>query len=348
MKILIAGLGSAGQRHLRNIRGEYGDSVEILAFRKRGSQRTLTDSLEVREGVLLEREYGVRPCYDLGEALSHKPDIAFVTNITSMHVPVAIEAVKAGCDVFVEKPLSCDMRGVRSLHDLASESGRIVFLGFQNRYHAALRKVKAAVDGGALGKIVSVFAEVGEQISTMHAYEDYRETYLARAEMGGGLILNQFVHELDYLRWLFGEPRSVFAVAGNMEMFDIDVEDQCSALMIMESHNQSIPVAALADFYQRPPSRRLKVVGSKGWMEADLTGNSLTSALDGALSTEVFADFGRNDMFVAELRDFMGCVESRGAPQIGLMDGIASLQAALAVRKSVEEAREVRVDEIKW
>ena len=76
MKILMIGLGSIGQRHLRNIKRVYGEEAQILAYRVRGLKRTFSDTMQIRENVSLEEEYNIKSFDDLSKALLEKPDIA--------------------------------------------------------------------------------------------------------------------------------------------------------------------------------------------------------------------------------------------------------------------------------
>lgn len=88
MKILMIGLGSVGQRHLRNIKRVYGDKFEIIAFRTRRLQETFSDNMQIRDGINLEAEYGLKVYSDLSLALQEKPDIAYITAANKYSVPV--------------------------------------------------------------------------------------------------------------------------------------------------------------------------------------------------------------------------------------------------------------------
>ena len=81
MKILMIGLGSIGQRHLRNIKRVYGEEAQILAYRVRGLKRTFSDTMQIRENVSLEEEYNIKSFDDLSKALLEKPDIAEIACI---------------------------------------------------------------------------------------------------------------------------------------------------------------------------------------------------------------------------------------------------------------------------
>lgn len=347
LKILMVGLGSIGQRHLRNFTSLYGHKHRILAYRVRGLQRTFSADMKIRKGVNLESEYNIQSFGDLELALKERPDIAFITNITSEHISCAIAAAKAGCDLFLEKPLSHSMEGIDVLSELVSSKGLIAFVGFQNRYHPCIVMAKKYLEERVLGNVISVDVEMGERIETMHSYENYSSTYMARRDMGGGVVLNQEIHELDYIQWLFGVPDDVYSVGGNSGSLNIDVEDNCTSIYKVRAGGRTIPIVVHADFFQSPTSRRCKIVGEHGQIEFDLLNPSISLCLHGEKTqTTKFDQFQRNDMFMAELKDFMESVSTRKAPAIPLCAGIYSMRMALAAKKSFEDRRIVRLEEI--
>ena len=320
MKILMIGLGSIGQRHLRNIRKLYGDEPEILAYRVRRLQQTFSDDMKIRDGVNLEDEFNIRVYSDLDEALLERPQVAFITNITAKHMECAIRAAKAGCNLFLEKPISDSMDLISELRKVIEDKQLIVYVGYQNRLHPC----------------------------TMHTSEDYSKTYMARKEMGGGPILNLQIHCLDYLQMLFGVPESVYSVAGSNSGLDIDVEDFASSLYSFGQNEGGIlPVYAHTDFLQYPPVHKIKIVGEKGRIEADLNQAASKQIVDGlTVSENEHKDFIRNNMFIEELSEFFNCVNERKRPDSDFEQGIIGLKMALAAKKSAEEKRKVFLEEI--
>lgn len=119
MKILIVGLGGIGQRHVRNLRTILGQNVEIVAYRVRGLPHVVTPALQMDAARNVEREYNIRAFEDLGAALAERPDVAFICNPNSLHMPVALLCVEAGCDLFLEKPVSSSLAGVAELMQAA-------------------------------------------------------------------------------------------------------------------------------------------------------------------------------------------------------------------------------------
>lgn len=349
MKVLMVGLGSIGQRHLRNLRRLYGEKVEIMAYRVRGLQRTFSDDMKVRDGVSLEEEFQIRSFAHMEDALGEKPDVAFITNVTSEHIPCAMKAVEAGCDIFLEKPVSNSMDGVWELLRAVRERKRIAYVGYQNRFHPCIQTARLYLAEGRIGKLISADSEFGERLTTMHTYEDYRQTYMARKDLGGGPVLTLQIHALDYLQYLISKPTAVYSMAGSSGSLRTDAEEYASSLYtFVRPDGKNILVHAYTDYYQYPPVHRLKVVGEKGRIELDLNKAASRLVIEGeTVEAKSFPDFSRNDMFLQEIRDFFDCVAKRREPESNLEQGIAGLRMALAAKKSAEENRMVRLEEIR-
>ena len=341
MRILIAGLGGIGQRHVRNLRAAYGSQIELIAYRVRRLSHVVTPTLDIDSTRDVERQYGIEAFASLAEALARKPDIAFVTNPTSMHIETAIECASAGCDLFLEKPLSHDEARVSELSDLIAQKSLVAMVGFQLRFHPAFVKFAEIVKSGALGEILAVRATIGEYLANWHRYEDYRTMYAARADLGGGVVLSQ-IHELDYLYSLFGMPSRVFALGGRFSHLEIDVEDTADALLEFRFGERALPITLHQDYLQRPPSRNCEVIGDRGVARLDLVSASVTANVPSGASEEMrFGDFDRNALFTAELDHFMTCVRDRATPSISLRDGLASLRIALAIKASIASGKVV-------
>ena len=218
------GLGSIGQRHLRNVYAKYGGEATILAYRVRNLNRTITPNLTIDENVDFIKRYSVNVFADLNKALAQSPDVAFICNPTSHHVSSCLAVAEAGCDFIVEKPLSHLMDGIEKLLSICESKKLIGLVGYQLRFHPCYTLLKKLVTEGTIGSILSVHAEVGEYLPGFHKYEDYRQSYASRKDLGGGIVLSQ-IHEIDYLYDLFGMPSKVVGLGGHLSDLEIDVED---------------------------------------------------------------------------------------------------------------------------
>ena len=335
-RCVFAGLGGIGQRHLRNLRALLGDSVEVVAYRVRRERQTLDDSLQVVPGVDLEREYGVRVCTDLDEALSERPDVVFITNPSSLHVPIALEAARRGCHLFIEKPLSHSLEQVSELAALCDAQGLVTCVAYQLRYHPGFLRLRELLAENAIGKVLSVRAEVGEYLPGFHPYEDYRRMYASNSALGGGVTLSQ-IHEIDFLCALFGAPRRVFSMGGHVSSLEVDVDDlSLSLLEFARADGSPLFVELHQDFVQRPGQRSTTVIGERGKIVWSLSGRFLEHVDESgrSLDRQDYTQFPRNRAFVDGLANFLGCVIRGEACTPSLREGALSLEVAVALLAS--------------
>lgn len=340
MKILIAGLGSIGRRHFRNLiaLGE----KDIVLYRT--NRATLPD--DELAGYPVET--------DLAEALKkHQPRAVIVSNPTALHLDVAIPAARAGCAILLEKPISHDLSRVDELRHAVAESGSRVLVGFQFRYHPTLNKARELIAAGAIGRVLSAHAHWGEYLPNWHPWEDYRQSYAARAELGGGVIVT-LTHPLDYLRYLLGEVDALWSFNGHVSPLEMDVEDV--AEIGLRFKNGAIGGVHL-NYVQRPPVHRLEIVGTGGtlrWDNADglLTLLTMPDAFGGIhpqplLATEqrfpLPAGFERNQLFVAQTHHFLAVAKGEADAICSLEDGIRALEMALAAYRSQKTGDKIQL-----
>lgn len=345
MKALLIGLGGVGQRHARNLRSLFPD-VELLAYRVRGYSHVVTPKLQADSGLDVEKTLGIRSFSDLQAALAEEPQIAIICNPSSLHISTAIACVQAGCDVLVEKPLADSLDGVSDLARAAEQAERLVMVAYQLRFHPCVKQLAATLASGVLGNLLSVRVTVGEYLPGWHPYEDYRGSYAARADLGGGVVLTQ-IHELDYLSSLFGAPKRVFAMGGHWSGLEIDVEDTASALLEFSAQGRTLPVHLHQDYLQRPASRQCEVIGDRAKVIMDLPSMTVTvHEFNGSQPTTYsFSDFDRNQLFLDEMQHFLTCVKERRRPIVDLHDGVTSLRMALAIKRSMRTGTLVSLDE---
>jgi predicted dehydrogenase len=345
MKILMVGLGAIGQRHIRNLRKLMGADLEILAYRFRNKSKVLTDDLKIEDDGNLEDKYNVRTYTDLDQALSQKPDAVFICNPSSLHIPIALKAAQAGCHLFIEKPLSHNMDQVEELINLVESHNSIAVVGYQMRFNPCLQRLHAILQEQIIGRVLSVRVEVGEYLPGWHTYEDYRHTYASKQDLGGGALLSQ-IHEMDYLYWMFGLPRRVYALGGHLSSLEIDVEDIVETLMEYELESHRIPVSVHQDFLQRPPHRTCEVIGDHGKILVNLASLNVDMFDGGGKQVEAasYAGFQRNQMFLDELKYFIASL--RGSPDsstgqrtqgplVSVREAVYSLRMALAAKESL-------------
>ncbi|MEE9324789.1 MAG: Gfo/Idh/MocA family oxidoreductase [Dehalococcoidia bacterium] len=327
MKILLVGLGSIGVRHANNIK-RLRPETTLLAYRARGLPPSGLDS-----GVEFQA------FTDLEEALSQYPEAVIIANPTALHMPVALAAIRHGCHLFIEKPLSHSLEGVEELLAEAKAERLSVMVGCNYRFHPGLRQIKQWLAEGRIGRMVSVEARAGEFLPDWHAGEDYRRGYSARLDLGGGVILT-FIHELDYIYWLFGLPIRVQAVARKVSTLDIEVEDVAAITL---DYGGVIAQVHL-DYIQRPPERNCLFIGEEGTILWDYYKDE-ARLFDASLGKwEVFSNpqgFERNSMYLDEMAHFFACMDGQEIPLVPGEEGRDVLALALAAKEAAEANRVV-------
>jgi predicted dehydrogenase len=327
LRIAVVGCGSIGSRHARNLRTL---GVADLA---------LCDLDRARATGLGEELGATRVDDDVAALLAgQRPHAVMVCTPPSSHLAIARTALAAGAHVFCEKPLAPQMAGVDELLERAADAKRFLMMGMCYRFHPGLARVAERLAAGVVGRPLVVQMWAGHYLPDWHPWADYRREYSAQRRLGGGVLLDS-IHSFDTLRWLFGEAREVTGMLGKLSNLEIDTEDVAAALVRLES---GVIAELHVDYLQRHPQSRLEVVGSAGTLVFDGQSARWRGAGEEAWSEERFA-FAPNDMYAAEVAEFLECVATGRAPVPDGAEGRATLALALAVRESAEQGRMVRL-----
>jgi len=326
MKFLIVGYGSIGLRHFQNLKrlGE-----EDLLFLRTG-QSTLED--QELDSIPVEQ--------NLQGAIQHRPDAAIIATPTAKHLEVAIPLAEEGISLMIEKPVSHSMDGIDELMDAVNSARGKILLGYQFRFHPSLIFIKKALEEGLIGEPLSVRSHWGEYLPGWHPWEDFRTSYSARRDLGGGVVLT-LSHPIDYLRWMFGCADSVTAEVAPVSTLALDVEDHAELII---QFSCGVLASVHLNYFQKPPEHSLVILGTEGslhWEYDD--GTVYHSSLKDGSRNQVFTlePFERNDMFLAEMKHFIQLVRGDAASSCNLEDGIETLKICLGALRSSELGQRV-------
>jgi predicted dehydrogenase len=327
-RVLVVGCGSIGKRHIRNLLAL--GVAEVLAFDVREDRRREVENPDVQTLANLE------------EAWERSPEAVVIAVPPSLHVPLALEAAHHGCHLFIEKPLADGVQEIRELLEVVRKRRLVTLVGCNMRFHPGLILVKQLLDEEAVGRVVSASAAFGQYLPDWHPWEDYRQSYSARRDLGGGIILDA-IHELDYMRWLLGEIQSVVCFAGNLGGLDIETED--TAGLLLRFAGGAIGEIHL-DYVQRAYSRTCQIVGDQGTIHWDYVAREVRWYSSADRQWCVIPDpagWEPNRMYLEEMRHFFRCLDGKEKAALDAFEGKRVLEVALAAKTSFENRQIVEL-----
>jgi len=327
-RFFVIGCGSIGKRHISNLQ-QLGVG-NILAFDPRGDRLD-----EVQE------QFGIAVTQDIEKGISDNVQVTFICSPTHLHLEHALLAAEAGSHMFIEKPLSHTLDGIEQLLDSVSSRSLLALVGCNFRFHPGLRFVRELLRKDQLGTIVTARAQFGQYLPDWHPWEDYSRTYSAQSVMGGGVILDR-IHEIDYMRWLFGEVTEVYAIAEKLTDLAIDVEDTVEILLRFSS---GCIGSVHLDYVRRQYDCHLELTGDKGSLEWVYQDNSVRwqCAGDETERVESWPEYDGNTMYLEEIGHFLDVLGGAVAPEQDLIGATRTLELALAARESARTRKPILV-----
>jgi len=249
-KILIIGLGSIGKKHIKAIKSILPQS-EIIALRSNRNSEDFHD---------------VKNIYSLKESDIKDVKFALITNPTSEHKRTVLSLIDYGFPIFIEKPLHSTL-DVKDMIALVNERCIITYVGCNLRFLDCLRYAfslyKTKVE-----KLNEVNVYCGSFLPGWRQNTDYRKSYSACPELGGGVHLD-LIHEVDYLYWFFGNPITVRRSFKNQSSLKIRAFDYCNYLLDYDGFCASV----VLNYYRRDPKRMLELVFEDETYMVDLLKN---------------------------------------------------------------------------
>jgi predicted dehydrogenase len=338
MNILILGLGSIGQRHLRNLK-LIEPKAKFYALRKKNTIPLLTSANKVMKGDI-KKKYSLEYINSLAQIKKNKIkiDCAFVCTPSSHHILQAIWLIKNNINCFVEKPLGSSLHHLKQLENLLKKNKKIItMMGFQLRFNPIIHYLEKIIKKkSSIGKIFSVHIHHGEHIQDFHPYEDYKTSYAANKRLGGGVILTQ-IHEIDYLLHLFEKYNfnNMSSISSKVSDLHLDVEDVFSANFLLKKNKSKILCSMNLNFLERPKKRKIYLIGKKGTINVCFNSQKIFIYRNNKKIIKNFK-FHKNDIFIKELKFFISKVKSKTKIPDGLnlSNGIKTLRFAMKLKNN--------------
>ena len=316
LRVGVVGVGNMGYHHARvysELAGE--GKVELVGIADANFERAKE----------VAKRFGAIPYADYRELAKEELDAVSIAVPTSLHRQVALEFIKAGTNVLVEKPIADTIENAQAIIEAAKKEKVTLMVGHIERFNPAVLKLKDIIDAGVLGEIVTMNAKrVGPMVVRI-------------ADVG--VIIDLAVHDIDVMGFLAGSRvREVYAKARNVK-HPANVDDY--ALIMLTFENE---ISGVVETNRLTPhkTRTLNVVGTSGIAYLDYINQSLT-LYDEQWVKE--AKIQKKEPLRNELEHFIECVESRKKPLVSGEEGLHALEVAIRALESAKEDKIVKLGE---
>ena len=301
MRILMIGLGSIGQRHLKNLKKIFPRAV-FYAYRKKNKNLVIQD-VKIKKKTNLQKYYKLKIINNLKKALKIKPNITFICNPSIFHYRDATLFAKQGSHVFIEKPLYASDTEAKKLIKILDRKKLVSMIGYQLRFHPVIKIVKKIISKKKYGNIISANFNNLTYLPSHHPYEDYSLGYAARKKLGGGAI-SSLIHEIDLIAFFFGFPTKVYGYKILSKILKLNVDDNVSAILSYNNKNR-FKVTLNLSFTHVAEERGFKILFKKSILFVDLIKNKLAVYCNftGKIIMKKKFQFKRNKLFQDEIKE---------------------------------------------
>ena len=333
LHIGIIGAGRIGRVH-----------AETLAFRLPEAQTVAITDVNRDAAQAVAHRCNISRIAESAAQIIADPQIeaVLICSPTPTHADLIVEAAKAGKHIFCEKPIAHCLGQIDRALATVEAAGVQLQIGFNRRFDANFARVRKAVAGGEIGVP-----------SLMHIISrDPAPPPLSYIRTSGGIFADMTIHDFDMARFLIGdEVEEIYTVGGVMVDPEIGLAgDLDTALVVLRFRNGVIGTIDNSRKAAYGYDQRVEILGSKGKIATEnCYPNQAVVSTGDAVYTDLPLNFFMErytESFAAELRSFVNAVLENRATEVNGMDGRIPVQMALAARKSYDEHRPVRMEEI--
>lgn len=327
--VLIVGVGSIGERHLRCFQATGRAEVAFVE---------INDTLR----ATISQRYGVRGFADLKDAIADRPDlsqskapgasVAIVATPANRHIEIATRLAEANFHLLIEKPLSTSTDDIELLARIVNERGLVVGLAYVYRCFPALAAMRDALLSGRFGKPVEIVAVSGQHFPTYRPA--YRDTYYTDHATGGGAIQDALTHVLNAGEWLVGRIERLVADADHRVLDGVTVEDTAHVL----TRQGEVLGSYSLNQHQAPNESTITVICERGTVRWESHNQRWRWMIhpDEPWHDEPYDPQPRDAAFVTQADRFFDAVDWGTKPLCSLDEGLQTLRVNLAALESVK------------
>lgn len=341
MKYALIGCGRISPNHIEAAKNNGLDFVAMCDV--------LPEAMEEKSNMFgLDNVQKYVDYNDMLEA--EKPELVAICTESGKHAAIALDCIKAGCNVIIEKPIALSIEDANSIIEAGKRKGVLVCANHQNRFNKSVQYIRKALEEGRFGKLSHGAAHVrwnrGEQYYTQ---APWRGTWA----QDGGCLMNQCIHNIDLLRWMMGdEVEEVMAYTDQLEHPYLEAEDLGLAIVKFKNGSYGL-IEGTTNVYPRNLEETLYIFGENGTAKAAGTSDNIIEEWKFADELddpeEVKATFSENPPNIYGFghtplyADVIDAIKTGRQPYVDGEAGKRALELVLAIYKSAAEHRPVKL-----
>jgi predicted dehydrogenase len=329
--VALIGSGYIANYHARALRELPGIELRALC------------SLDSKEAEQFAEEYGIGEVTDRIDGLPERKDIhaAIICTPNKFHVSYAIEFMKNGKDVFVEKPMAVSAQQGGEMIDFSRRTGQILMVGHMWRFDVEVNYIRDLVQSGKLGEI---FKTKGYGI---HVNWGPGGWFIDKDLAGGGSLVDMGVHAIDTVRYLLGDPQPKEVYAKVSTRFgDYDVDDTSIVMITWDTGTVSIIESGWWHPHADAPEAGTQIFGTLGYAGLFPTGYKIKVGEDIKETVPEMPERKEHCdqvMYTRQMKHFIECIRTRSEPSASMIHGQTALQIMDAAYKSARTGEVVRL-----
>ena len=318
-RVLVVGVGSIGERHLR-----------CFLATKRVDASFVEINSSLRESIA--DRYQVRGFASLDDALASQPTVAVIAVPAHWHVSMATQLAGRGIHTLIEKPLSTSLDGITRLNAVVAERNVVASVAYVLRNHPLLASMRAKLQDGRFGRPVELVAVTGQHFPTFRPA--YRDIYYKDRTTGGGAIQDALTHLINAGEWLVGPIDRLVADAAHQVLEGVEVED---TVHLLARHGGVLASYSLNQ-HQAPNELTLTVNCERGTIRWESHHNRLCwmTASGGEWQEETIEPMERDSLFIQQADRFLDSIEKGLTPLCSIDEGLQTLRVNLAALVSAD------------
>jgi len=332
IKIALIGAGYIADYHARGLKGN--PDVEITAV----------VSKQLENAKNFAQKYTIKRAYSTISELVGETEIDAVVISTpnKFHAPYAIEFLKKGKHVFLEKPMAMNVREGKQIDEVAKRHNRSVMVGHMWRFDADVNHIKDVIAAGKLGKI---FKTKGYGI-----HENWGPSgWFTNKELaGGGALTDMGVHAIDSVRYLLGDPKPVKVYARIATNFgEYDVDDTGILVITWDNGTESVIESGWWQPHMDGPEASAGIFGTKGYASLFPTFLKITKGKESF--EKIVPDLPKREehcdqvIYTRQMEHFIAAIKNQNQPSPGLTEGQIVLNIVDAAYESARTGEVVNL-----